>query len=33
VILMGMLGFLVNLLFNLVERRTLRWYLMSKQIA
>ncbi len=33
VILMGILGFIVNFLFDLVERRMLRWYLMSKKIA
>lgn len=33
VILMGILGFTVNILFNLVERRALRWYLVSKNIS
>jgi ABC-type nitrate/sulfonate/bicarbonate transport system permease component len=33
VILMGILGFIINFLFDLVERRMLRWYLMSKKIA
>jgi ABC-type nitrate/sulfonate/bicarbonate transport system permease component len=32
VILMGILGFLVNVLFNIVERRVLRWYLVSKKL-
>jgi len=33
VILMGTLGFLVNVIFNLVERRALRWYLVSKKLS
>lgn len=33
VILMGILGFSVNILFNLVERRALRWYLVSKKLS
>lgn len=33
VILMGILGYLVNLVFNLVERRALRWYLASKKLS
>jgi sulfonate transport system permease protein len=33
VILMGILGFLVNIIFNFVERRVLRWYLVSKKIS
>jgi len=33
VILMGILGYLVNLIFNLVERRALRWYLASKKLS
>jgi ABC-type nitrate/sulfonate/bicarbonate transport system permease component len=30
---MGTLGFLVNVIFNLVERRALRWYLASKKLS
>jgi ABC-type nitrate/sulfonate/bicarbonate transport system permease component len=33
VILMGILGFVINYFFNLVERRVLRWYLQSKQLS
>jgi ABC-type nitrate/sulfonate/bicarbonate transport system permease component len=33
VILMGLLGFSVNIVFNLVERRALRWYLSSKKLS
>jgi len=33
VILMGILGFSINFFFDLVERRILRWYLISKKIA
>lgn len=33
VILMGILGFSVNILFNVVERRALRWYLASKKLS
>ena len=33
VILMGILGFAVNFIFDLIERRVLRWYLMSKKLA
>lgn len=33
VILMGILGFTINYIFDLVERRVLRWYLMSKKLA
>lgn len=33
VILMGILGFSINFIFDLVERRVLRWYLMSKKLA
>lgn len=33
VILMGLLGFTVNFIFDLLERRVLRWYLMSKKLA
>lgn len=33
VILMGILGFSVNILFNVVERRVLRWYLASKKLS
>jgi ABC-type nitrate/sulfonate/bicarbonate transport system permease component len=33
VILMGILGFAINYIFDLVERRVLRWYLMSKKLA
>jgi sulfonate transport system permease protein len=33
VILMGFLGFVVNVLFNIVERRVLRWYLVSKKLS
>lgn len=33
VLLMGILGFVVNFIFDRVEHRTLRWYLMSKKLA
>lgn len=33
VILLGILGFTINFLFDLVERRALRWYLTSKKLA
>jgi ABC-type nitrate/sulfonate/bicarbonate transport system permease component len=33
VLLLGILGFSINFLFDLVERRVLRWYLMSKKLA
>jgi ABC-type nitrate/sulfonate/bicarbonate transport system permease component len=33
VILMGILGFIINYFFNLVEHRVLRWYLQSKQLS
>ena len=33
VILMGILGYLVNLVFILVERRALRWYFASKKLS
>jgi ABC-type nitrate/sulfonate/bicarbonate transport system permease component len=30
---MGILGFLINLVFDMIERRVIRWYLMSKKLA
>lgn len=33
VILMGILGFAVNYVFDLIEKRVIRWYLMSKKLA
>jgi len=33
VILMGILGFAINFIFDIVERRVIRWYLMSKKLA
>lgn len=33
VILMGILGFAVNFIFDRIERRVLRWYLMSKKLT
>jgi ABC-type nitrate/sulfonate/bicarbonate transport system permease component len=33
VILMGILGYLVNLVFILVERRALRWYFALKKLS
>lgn len=33
IVLLGVLGYLVNLVFDLVERRVLRWYLASKEYS
>ena len=33
VILLGLLGYLLNLVFDIVERRSLRWYFGQKKLS